>query len=139
MSLFAQFGTDAAKEAEGVEVKFGPNPDKTIPTFVIARAGRGNPAYAKDLEKSLRPVKRQMEMETLDNETAEAILMGVFIRTVLRGWSHVQDRDGKEIAFSEQAARDLFTQLPELYTQLSQDAQKAALFRENAIEADAKN
>lgn len=139
MSLYKQFGTNATKVESGVEIKFGANDDKTIPTFIVARQHRSNKPYRKAAEAAMRPYRRQIELKTLSDDTAEAVLMDVFITTLLKGWKNVQDEKGREIEFSPEAAKELFVALPDLYDELQNAANDAALFRESEREADAKN
>lgn len=139
MSIFNQFETNNTKEIEGVEVEYAPNADGSIPTFIICRMGKANKRYSKALEAATRPYRRQMELGTLDNATADRIFIGVFCDTILKGWKNIKNRDGSEIAFSKQAAVELFAKLPELYDDLQERAKSAALFRDEGIEDDAKN
>jgi hypothetical protein len=139
MSLYQQFGVNPVKVEQGVEIKFGKNDDGTIPTFIVARAARSNKTYKKGLEVAMRPYRRQIELETLADSTADEVLMDVFLDTILKGWQHVQDENGVPLAFNKENAKKLFTDLPDLYEQLLNDSQRVALFREDAIEADAKN
>lgn len=139
MSLYTQFKTNAEKEVEGVEVQYGPNEDGTIPTFTISRMGKANKAYTKALEAATRPYRRQIELGTMNNDTAEGLFLVVFIQTVLKGWKNVRGEDGKEIPFSKETATKLLTDLPELYDDLQEKAKSASVFREEALEDEAKN
>jgi len=146
MSLRSQFGTNTAKETEGVVIQFGENDDKTIPGFHISRMSRANVRYTKAMEVATRPYKRQIELGTLPNDTSERIFLDVFVRTVLRGWENVllsdvtgNVKDTGFATFSEDNARKLFSNLPELFEDLQQQAKSASLFKEEEMEADSKN
>lgn len=139
MSLFDQFETNTDKEAEGVTVEYAPNKDGTIPTFTISRMGKSNKKYSKMLDKATKPYARQLQLGTLANETADKLFMGVFVKTVLRGWNNVYGRDGKPLEFTPENAEMLLTALPDLYDDLQEKAKSAALFREEEREADAGN
>lgn len=139
MSLFAQFKTDERKETEGVPVQYAPNGDGTIPTFFLSRMGKTNKKYTKELNRATKPFARQLQTDTLPPEQAENIFMGVFVKTVLKGWVNVRDEDGNELAFTVENATALFKKLPDLYDDLTEQAKSAALFREADIEADAGN
>lgn len=139
MSLFKQFGTNAAKVEEGVEIPFGANDDKTIPVFIVARQHRSNKQYRKAADAALRPYRRQIELKTLADDTAETVLMDVFVNTLLKGWRNVQDEKGREIEFSPENAKELFVALPDLYDELQTATNDASLFRDGEREADAKN
>lgn len=137
MSLFEQYGTDAKKEAEGVEVTFPPNKDGTLPTFVVAATSKNNQKYAKALEAATKPYRRNMD--AMQPEVAERIYRDVFVKTVLKGWSNVQDKDGNAIPYSREAALDLFEKLPRLYDELNSRAGSIDLFREAQREEEAGN
>lgn len=139
MSLYEQFATNKEAEVEGVEVTYGANKDGTIPTFRISRTSKANKKYTKALEKATRPHRRAIELETMNNELAEQLFMGVFVDTVLLGWKNVQDREGKVIAFNKENALKFFGELPELYDDLQEKAKKASLFRDESLEGEAKN
>lgn len=139
MSLYAQFGTDEKKEAEGIWVAFAPNNDKSVPAFLLKRAGRSNTAYTKRLEAVTKPQRRLIDAGLLDAKASEALTLEAWVGTVLVDWRHVQGRDGKVIKFSKDAAIELMKELPELFDELWSTSNKAGLFRPEAPEADAKN
>ena len=141
MSLYKQFATNSEKEMEGVEVQMpeAENEDGSIPTFVVSRMGKSNKRYSKALEAATRPYRRQIELGTMNNDKAEEIFMGVFVDTVLKGWKNVRCADGKVLEFSKPNALKLFTDLPEVYERLQEEAKLSANFRDEALEAEAKN
>jgi hypothetical protein len=139
MSLFAQFETSAEKEIEGVEITYGPNEDGSIPTFILSRMGQANKAYTKALNAATKPYARQIKLGTLADETSDDLFIRVFVKTVLRGWKNVYSKDGTLLPYSSANAIALLKALPDLYDDLSEKAQSAALFREETNEDDAKN
>ena len=141
MSLYKQFATNSEKEMEGVEVQMteAENGDGSIPTFVVSRMGKSNKRYSKALEAATRPYRRQIELGTMNNDKAEEIFMGVFVDTVLKGWKNVRDEDGKPLEFTKAAAVKHFTDLPEVYERLQEEAKLSANFRDAALEEEVKN
>ena len=139
MSLFKQFGTNKEAEQDGIWIEYGPNDDGTIPAFKIARAGKSNKKWVKAIEKGMKPHRRAAELGTLDNATAEKVLREVFVESVLVDWRNVQDSEGEPMQLTKENAVYLFNALPELYDDLSDKANKAALFRDEALENEAKN
>lgn len=137
MSVFNQFGTDKAKEAEGVEVPFAPNEDGTIPVFTIAATSRNNQKYAKELERVTKPYRRNMD--ALRDEQAEKLFMNVFVETVLKGWRNIKDKLGNEIPYTKENAIELFKALPRLYDELQSKAGGIEAFREEARETESGN
>ena len=140
MSIFRQFQTDQDKETKiGVEVTYGPNDDGSIPTFTILRRGPSNQRYTKALERESAPYRRLLDLGTLDPKIQEKVMRRVFCTSVLIGWKNVKTAEGQEIAYNLENSLHLMEQLPDLYYDLVQQADKAATFRNESLEGDAKN
>lgn len=139
MGLFEQFQTDSAKESDGVTITFGKNDDGTEICFQLSRAGKSNKAYVKLLAAKLKPYQRQIDMKTADNDVMDKVLREVFVMSILKGWSNVQDQTGVVIPFNKQNALDLFDKLPDLYEDLDAKSRDLSLFRIDALEDEAKN
>ena len=138
MSLHTQFATNETKEIEGVMVQYGANKDGTIPTFKLSRMGRSNKKYTKALDAATKPFRRQLDLGTMDAATSERIFMEVFVITVLTCWYDVQVKD-LTVNYNKENAMNLMKELPELYDDLQEKAKSAALFRDEAVEEEAKN
>jgi hypothetical protein len=137
--IYAQYKTDATVEKEGVlyEVGTGPNGE---PVYVrLARAGGGNVAFAKLLEAKLKPHKRAIQNDALDREVADRIMREVYASTVILGWENVTDENGSPLAFTKENVLKVLTDLPDLWTDIKEQSQRAALYREMEREADAGN
>lgn len=140
MSLYSQFGVDEQKEQEGIWLDYAPNKDKSIPGFLVRRAGKNNKSWTKAYETAAKPFRRQAEMGILSSEISEKITLEAWVGTVLIGWRDVQDRQGTSIPFSREAALALLGELPQLWDDLWAQSTKATLFRpEDDPEDDAKN
>lgn len=146
MSLSKQFGTNPEIENAGVPFQFGENADGSIPTFILARAGKSNKQYQVALQAAIKPHQRSQALGTLDPQVAENIYMDVFIKTVLKGWSNVlmsdvtgNNDDEGFAGFSSQNAKLIFKRLPELYDDLVEKAGMASAFREESLEKEAGN
>ena len=105
----------------------------------IARAGGSNAAYQRVLERKLKPYRRQLQTDTMDNKVAERILIEVFAETVVVGWENVEDAKGKQLEYNVENVIKVLTDLPDLFADIQKAASDAALFRKDALEADAKN
>lgn len=141
MSLFKQFGTNKNLERTGITVRYDDDdaPEGVeSPEFTVARAGGSNIAYQKALDREMKPLRRALVANTVSMETLNRLQRKVFIETCLLGWKHVRDAAGKLIEFSKEAAEKLFTELPELYDDLTRQASTVSLFQID-VEADAKN
>lgn len=139
MSLYKQFKTDKNVEKEGIVLNYGKNSKGADIEIRIARAGGANVQYAKLLEAKTKPYRRQIQNETLDNDVAEKITKEVYAKAVVLGWTGVEDENGKELEFSFENCMKLFDDLPDLWTDIQQQSTKAALFRADILEQDAKN
>ena len=139
MSLYKQFKTDKNVEKEGIVLNYGKNSKGEDIEIRIARAGGANVQYAKLLEVKTKPYRRQIQNETLDNEVAEKITKEVYAKAVVKGWTGVEDENGKPLEFSSENCIKLFDDLPDLWMDIQQQSTKAALFRADILEQDAKN
>lgn len=132
-SPYALFETDPKAETEGLTLDYG---DFRIR---IARAGGANRAFARALEARLKPYRRQLQTETLDEEVAERVLREVYADHVVLGWDGVTGPDGKAMAFSRLNILKLFGDLPELFRDIQDQAGRVALFRATELEDDKGN
>lgn len=145
--MYENFKTDPNAEKEGIIIDFG---DFRI---TIARAGGKNKQYLRQLEQLTRPFKRAIQMEQMDNETAQGILKIVYARTIIRNWEvketaegekakwtpGIPAEDGSVLPLSEDNIILTFDNLPDLFADLMEQAGKAALYRTSLREAASKN
>lgn len=139
MSLYAKFETDRSLEKTGITLDYGLNSKKQPIEIRIARAGGANDAYLKRLEAKAKPHRRSIQHETIEKAQLDSIVKEVYAETIVLGWSGVEDRDDNELSFSKENVLKLFADLPDLYTDIMEQAQSAALFRVEVREKDAKN
>lgn len=139
MGLFDTFETDAKAEAEGKWFNFPANKDGTKPGFRLARMSRTNPRYQAALEAVGKTFKTEIKLDVLTEDLAYEPMLEVFLDTVLLGWRNVQNRDGQEISFSKDNARELFAKLPALYDALREQSASLANFRNTEVETNGPN
>lgn len=139
MSLYSAFKTNPDYEKNGIEIQYGENSKGADIVFRIARAGGANQAFNKAMEVATKPYRRQIQNGTFDNKTADKLYMDVFIQTVLLGWEGVEDSEGKEMKFTTENAKKLFTDLPELFSDLRDQAANMSLFRQQELAEDLGN
>jgi hypothetical protein len=139
-SPYAMFETDDGVEQAGVLIEYGPF------YFRVARAGGSNTRYRDQLRDRLRPHRRALATETMNEDLANRIIRDVFAETVVLGWGSeehgegkIAGRDGKPIDFSVEAVKALFKDLPELAGDVMDQATKFNNFRAVIAEIDAKN
>lgn len=139
MSLYKQFKTDQSLEQEGIVLNYGQNSKGENIDIKIARAGGHNTKFAKVAEQVLKPYRRQIANETAERVVMENAMRTIYARSVVIGWSGVEDEDGKPMPFTEENCIKLFTDLPDLFSDLREQAEKQTLFRREALETESKN
>jgi len=139
MSLYDQFSTNKQAETVGIWIKYDLEDGKPSPRFLVARVGGSNIKFSKALAALMKPHQYAMQNGSLSIEKQNAIVLEAFCSTVLLNWENVVTQDGAELAFCKENAIGLFTDLPELYEDLKGQASSMALFKQQQLEAVAKN
>lgn len=139
MNLYNTFETNKDLERDGITLDYGFN-DKNEPIQIrIARAGGSNTRFAKILEQKMRPYKRAIATDSLDNQVAQQLMIEAYADAVILGWTGVQDRDGNVLDFNRENVVKVLTDLPDLFYDIQAQSQKAALFREDIRATEAGN
>lgn len=133
-SIYSMFGTDHEMEKRGMIVDFG-----SAGKILIARAGGANSAFAKVFEAKTRPHRRSIDLGIMDDKLANELLMAAFAETVVLGWEGIKNKKGKLIPFNKKNAIELFTDLPDLFIAVREEAVKMANFKTLEIEDDSGN
>ena len=139
MSLFNQFQTSEALEKKGIILDYGQNADGTNIQIRIARAGGSNKQFDKRMEALTKPIRRQLQNETVDPVALDNIFRRVWAETVVLGWDNVQDPNGKDIPFTVDNCIQLFVDLPDLFADIQEQSRKISLFRQSNLADDTKN
>lgn len=139
MSLYTQFQTDPTLEKEGILLEYGETAQGKPICIRIARAGGANKAFEKRMEIATKPIRRQLQNETAENAQLLKLLRKVYAETVVLGWENVEDRNGKPIEFTVENCIQLFVDLPDLFVDIQEQSRRAALFKLQVQEDDAKN
>jgi hypothetical protein len=135
MNIFEMFKTDERRETNGRWVDYGDKSGR----FLVAHIKQRDSAYSKLLRAKLKPYRRQIQAETMDESTLRDIMVDVFAEKGLLGWEGVHDAEGQEIPYSADKAKWLLRELPVLYDDLFEVAGDFSNFRLAESEADAKN
>jgi hypothetical protein len=142
MSMYSQFATDQGLEKNGVILDYGHF------RVTVARAGGSNKKFSRLLEKKTKPYRRQIQNESMDDIVAERIIREVYAECIIQNWETkegdkwkkgIEGKDGKILPFCNQNIYDTLTNLPELFIDIQQQAGKAAIFKQEIQEDDAKN
>jgi len=134
VNTYEQFKTDEAREKSGVWFDYG-----AAGKFLLARAGGANKAFEKKVEQLSRPHRRMIKADMLDNDQAMDLMRRAYADAVVLGWENVTGPDGQPLLFSPANALKLFTDLPDLFSAIMEDAGRVAVFRAEIREAEAKN
>ena len=137
--LYQAFETNKDLENSGIELDYGKNSKGAPIRIRIARAGGANKRFAKVLDRLLRPYKRQLANDQLSDDVAKDVMIQAYADAVVLGWEGVGDREGNPMEFSRENVVKLFTDLPELFLDVQQQSQKAALFLVDILEGEQGN
>lgn len=133
-NLFKLFKTDEKVEKDGIILQYGDA------EFRVARAGASNTKFQKLLERKLKPYRRQLQMEMAEEKVIRGLMMEVYAETIVLDFKNVVDEDGKTpIPYSKENCLKLFQRLPDLFDDIREQSMKAALFRADIREDEAKN
>lgn len=137
--LYQAFETNKDLENSGIELDYGKNSKGAPIRIKIARAGGANKRFAKVLDRLLRPYKRQLANDQLSDDVAKDVMIQAYADSVVLGWEGVEDREGNPMEFSRDNVVRLFNDLPELFLDVQQQSQKAALFLVDILEGEQGN
>lgn len=141
-SMYGAFETSKEMERQGIWLDYGDF------RLRIARAGGSNKNYQKAMEAKTRPHRKAIEAESFENDRALEILKEVYADHVVLAWETKQDgewisgieaQDGSLLPFGRDNVVATFTNLPDLFTEVQQQASKANLYRAQLLEEAAKN
>lgn len=139
MNLYKLFKTDEDLEKEGIWIEYGSDDEGAPVRIKVARAGGQNTAFSKALEKATRPHRKALQTGLLDDKTADRLFKNVFADHVVLGWENVTNSAGENLPFNRENVLKLFEDLPDLFTDLREQAANVALFREEIREEDLGN
>lgn len=139
MNLYNTFETDKNLERDGIVLDYGFNSKQQPVQIRIARAGGANARFAKVLEQKMKPYKRAIANDTMDNKVAEKLLVEAYADAVILGWEGVEDRDGNPLEFTRDNVVKVLSDLPDLFLDIQAQSQKSALFRAEVREAEQGN
>lgn len=133
MSIYNSFTTDPELEKRGVVLDFGNGE-----WVRIARAGGSNKKFIQAFESLMKPYRRAFQLGTMDDKKAAEILHEAFAKAIVLEW-HITDKDGKDIEFTVENAKKVFTDLPEFFGTIKTEAENMSNFKRQAQEEEAKN
>lgn len=139
MNLYSAYKTDGNLETSGVILSYGENENGKKIAIKVARAGGSNKAFQRVLNAKTRPYRRQIDQGTMSNEVMEGLLREVYADTIVLAWENVEDENGDAMECTRENIIKLFTDLPDLFTDVRTGATESAVFRVEILDAVVKN
>jgi hypothetical protein len=143
--MYDQYKTDEAFEQNGVHTQFG------NARIRLARAGGSNKRFAKVFERETRPMRRALENGAADNDQSRAAMQRIYAEAVVLGWETnmgngtedwqpgIEGPDGELLPFTRENVIATFQALPDLFTDVIQEASRINNYRAQLMEDDQKN
>lgn len=148
-NAYGMFKVSRESESKGIVLDYGEF------RVTIARAGGANTDYKREMEDAARPHQKLIQNEQFSNDQADELLKKVYAKTVVKDWEvKVEDDDGfhyergifdpetdEVMPFTAENVLKVFhvPELNDLFLDIRDSAQKAALFRAALREEAAKN
>lgn len=140
--MYKQFGTNKNLERTGVAIDYGPF------RVTIARAGGSNKDFDKLIEAKTKPFRRAIQTNTIEREKVISIAREAFAQTCIKNWETkvdgewkvgIEAPDGSLLPMTYENILKTLEALPDLFTDLQEQAASVALFQQGEREEDAKN
>lgn len=148
MGMYGDFRSDPTLEQGGIVLDYGAF------RVTVARAGGSNKSFQKLMEQKARPYQRAIQAGAFDNERAGELLRDVYASTIIKDWETrfpaavegeyewkqgIEGPDGALLPFTKENVLKTFVALPDLFTDIVEQAGKAALYRASLREAAGGN
>lgn len=127
-SIFQMYETSEQAENEGQWLNYGPGPNGKDQRVLVARMGPSNKKFSVAYERFTREFGKQMDVNSLEDETVRAATAHIMADTVVLDWDNVCGRDGKPIPYSKTAVYDLLLELHEFMQDLILEARRRENF-----------
>lgn len=137
--LYAAYKMDENLEKEGILFEVGMNSKGEPMAIRLARAGGSNTKFGKVLEFKLKPFGGAQKIENMEREAIQRVMRETYADAVVLGWENFEDQDGEPLPFSKENVVKVFSDLPELFKDVQEFAQKSAAFRAHVRDDNAGN
>lgn len=140
---FEMFETNKTSEAEGIVLNYS-----DVFWVKVARAGGANDHYKRIFTEKLRPFRRAIQTDTMDEAASGRLMREAAAEGLVLDWGtgvypngrgSIPGRNGEPLAFTTENVVQLFEALPDFFADVYEQASKAASFRALELEADGKN
>lgn len=130
-NLYDLFETDPKAEVDGVWMEVG-----ATARFKVGRISDSNKTFMATLNR--RTGKRDLVLDT-DAEQIEKATREAIVEACIPAWEGVTDREGNPLVCNFENKKQVFEDLPELFTRVVQFGRKHTNYRLKALEQDAGN
>jgi hypothetical protein len=107
-------------------------------TIIIHRAGGSNKKFERVLRAAMKPHQRKFNLGTISPEKERELLIDVYAKAVVIGWSGIT-ANGTEVPFTPENCAALFKAYPDLFQDVRDAATQLSNFRKAEKEDAEKN
>lgn len=143
MGIYDRFKTNTNFEKTGVWVDLG------VARIKVARAGGSNQAYQRRLTALTKPHRRAIQSGNMDNDLLQDLLAQVYASDVILDWETkddmgnyhkgIENSDGEIVPVNYDNVYRVLTDLPDLFSEITEYASAGDLFNAQMLDAIAKN
>lgn len=147
---YAMFQTNKSTEKQGITLNYG---DFYI---IVGRAGGANQKFKGAVKRVMEPHRRAMQTDTLGEKKLQELMVQIYAESNVYGWGYKANPDDEKFIDGKFLAKDdngndvvldltqenivkVFTDLPDLFADVQEQAGKVSLFRDTVTDEDAKN
>lgn len=130
---YEMFKTNKTLETEGVILDYGAF------QITVARAGGSNKKFQKVLSDLAKPHMLSMKNQTMDQDLQDRLMVEAYAEAIILNWKGVCDESGKKIPFTKANTIKLFTDLPDLFQNVVEQASKFSMFHDEGVGQTEKN
>ncbi len=130
----SMFQTDKSKEKEGIELDF-----LNGLVVTVRRAGGSNQKFHNVTRREMKKYQHAINAGTLSTEQDRAIMVVVYVDSVIIGWEGLTDDDGKEIPFERNQAIEVLTENPDFFDAIKDQCEDMENFKSAELKEAAKN
>lgn len=149
-TAYAMFKTNKDTEKNGITLNYG---DFYI---VVGRAGGANQKFKGAMKRIFDPHRRAIQTDTLPEKKMTELMVQAYAESNVYDWGYKAKPEDKDFVQGKFLAKDdkgidvvldlnrdnvikVFTDLPDLFTDVQEQAGKVSLFRDVIDEEDGKN
>ncbi len=133
MNPYDLFKTDTKMEQDGIVLDYGEF------SITIARAGKSNAKFRGLLSTTLKKHRRKIDQDTLSDDLSDKIMIEIYADSIILGWANFTGPDGKAMVFDRENVIKAMTDLPDLFADISEQANQASNFRAEQLADAEKN